>query len=165
MHHLRWQGAANSNSDNLSVAFNGVDAYGLPYRTSALPSVDTYIAGSNYTYNYGPVSSINEVWAVVPSGITSIKIHWLVTGGTAVRGIYAGKDPSSAIRGQWNTNQVGTEMTFDITNFPQLCGNRIVYIRLYTDDSYFQGGIQAAWDIGGGLVGIPTSSIHGALPN
>lgn len=165
MRNLRWQGTANSRSDNLVVAFNGVDAYGLPYRTAALPSTDTYIAGSDYTYNYAPVSSLSEVWAVVPSGITSIKIHWIGTGGNTARGIYAGKDPSSAVRGEWNTGGAGTAMTLNITSFPQLCGNRIVYIRLYTDDSYFQGGIQAAWDIGAGLVGIPAGSIHGTVPN
>ena len=163
MHHLRWQSPAGV--DNLNSDFAGVDAYGLPFRTVAAPNVDTYIAGPTYTYNYAPVASVNELWAVVPSGITSIKLGSVLAGGNTVNGVYVGAEPSTAVRASgWNGS--GTQVvTLDITSYPQICGQRIVYVRGYTSDSYYMGGIQLVWDIGAGIVAIPTGNIYGVNPS
>ena len=162
MHHVRWQSPAGV--DNLNSDFSGVDAFGLPFRTIAAPTVDTYIAGSTYTYNYAPVASVNELWAVVPSGITSIKLGSVLAGGNTVNGVYVGDGPSTAIRVPgWNSG--GTQVvTLDITSYPTICDRRIVYVRGYTSDSYYMGGIQLVWDIGAGVVAIPAANIYGASP-
>ena len=165
MHHVQWRGAdAGGNPDSIVASFNGTDSYGLPYRTASPVTVDTYIAAPTFTYNYAPLVSISEFWAVVPAGITSVSLGHALAGGNAANGSYVGEEPGTSVRApNWGNGGGGT-VTLDITNYRQICGQRIVYLRGYTGDSYFMGGIQMVWNIGAGNVAIPASAIFGSRP-
>jgi hypothetical protein len=166
MHHIQWRGWAvvGANPDSIQVSFDGTDGFGLPYRVSNAPTFDGYIGAPTFTYNYAPVVTISEFWAAVPPGITSVSLGHVLAGGNASNGSYVGEEPTSVVRSpNWN-NGSGGQVTLDITNYRQICGRRIVYLRGYTGDSYFQGGIQLVWNIGSGVVAIPSSAIFGSRP-
>ena len=162
MHRIEWQGAASgmtSGSGESWALFNGVNAYGLPYRTAASPTTDSYFAGNTFTYNNAPKLTLSEIWVVVPAGVNSIGLGAVPAGGNVGTRLFYGAAPAGA-----TTNGTTTASGIDLSNYPSLCGSRIVYVRGDTVDSYFQGGLLFQWNVGAGFVAIPTTSIFGSQP-
>ena len=151
---------AGNPSPNLNSSFNSTDIYGLPFRSST-PNSDVFLNGASWT---GGVSSgaatIQEIWIIAPVGFNNIKLNVANYGGTSTVGGYVGTSRSSATQQWWNTNN-GNLKNFDITNYPTVCGQHIIYMRSYLADGYNVGGIAFYWDIGSGSVVIPNSNIFG----
>lgn len=150
---------------SLDWSFTATDAYGLPYRTANPTTGDAYAANSFWNGGVGSgLALINEMWVVAPAGANSIKFNTANYGGTSTVGGYIGTDPANAVRKWWNTNN-GSLITFDISAYPTLCGQHIVYARTYLADGYNLGGVALYWDIGAGAVVVPNSNIHGVQPH
>lgn len=161
MHHWQWIGAASgmvSGGGESFALFDGVDGYGLPWRTSAAVSSDTYVANTALNYNNAPKLTISDLWVALPAGISSVTIGAAPTGGNVNVRYYYGAGPTGVANGG------SAPIALNASGYPELCGRKIIFMRGYTWDSYFQGGITFYWNIGAGQTQIPTSNIHGVAP-
>ncbi|HPC92911.1 MAG TPA: hypothetical protein P5317_11665 [Myxococcota bacterium] len=106
---------------------------------------------------------LNEMWIVAPAGANSILMNTQNYNGVATVGGYIGPSPSSATQRWWNTNN-GSLQAVDISSYPTMCGQHIIYARTYLADGYNRSGVAISWDIGAGNVVVPASAIFGADP-
>ena len=142
----------------MNVAFNAVDGYGLPIR-STTPTV-FYQAGAQYS-RASPVQAYVESWLVLPATQTTVTLRQGL-GGNMTVGMYYGQEPAAATRGYWNVGASAARVV-DVSSYPLLCDSKILWVRQYMADGYAANGMTLQWDIGSGLVNVPSAAIHGSF--
>lgn len=153
-----------SDANNLNTTFSLRDSYGLPaINVASAPNIDDYIAGAQTGNTAGFAACIADCWISVPVGINTIQLQSR-TFGVHNSGAYVGKALRYMNRVAWNTGFF-TTANIDISDCKILCGQRIVALRAYVCNGYFNWGFFWQWNIGAGFVDIPVANTHGEQPS
>lgn len=154
-----------SDANNLDVTFSLRDSFGLPLiNVAALPDIDDYIAGAQTGNTAGFAACVADCWVSVPAGINTIRLQPAAFGNHN-SGAYIGKAFRYATRLFWNIGGGFTSGLIDLSKYSLLCNQRIIALRAYVCNGYFNWGFQWRWDIGAGFVNIPVANVHGEQPS
>jgi len=147
----------------MTLAFALIDAFGLPIANSPnAPDTQGFVSGIQTPNTAGYQVSYSDAWIAVPAGITSISFTPRGFGNTS-SGLYAGISPWVATKRFWNNVGYPT-LAIDLTGYPELCGRKIMFVRMFTANGYLNGGYFLQWDIGAGFVGVPVANTFGQQP-
>lgn len=154
-----------NDGNNADLVFGLRDQYGIPIvNSTAAPDFSGYISGIQVPDTSGYQVATADAWLIVPAGINSVSF-WFRGYGNTSAGLYAGHAPRYAKRVFWNNVLVLPGGTLDLTIYPVLCGCKIIFVRTYTCNGYFRGGHWLTWNIGAGLVDVPTTATFGDQPS
>lgn len=152
-----------TDANNLNLTFALLDNYGLPtINVAYAPNIDDYIAGAQTGNTAGFAATMCDCWLLAPVGVNSIRLQ-ARTFGTHSFGIYVGRSFRFAQRIAWNVGGF-TSTAIDLSSFTLLCNRRLIALRMYTCNGYFNYGFFTQWDVGAGFVDVPTASTHGEQP-
>lgn len=155
---------SGSDANDLNTTFSLRDNFGLPaINVAAAPDINDYIAGAQTGNTAGFAACIADCWISVPAGINTIAFQSR-NYGNHNSGAYMGKAFRYAERIAWNTGFFTTG-NIDISKYSLLCGQRIIALRAYVCNGYFNWGFFWQWNIGAGFVDIPVANTHGVQPS
>lgn len=156
----------NDSGNNLNLAFARRDQYGLPLvDTNAAPDIAQYIAGAQTGNTQGTALYMADAWIVLPVGINSVRWGSRAFGTCSV-GLYAGKSFRYASRIAWNVGSFQS-VNQDLSKYSLLCNRRVIAVRLYCVNGYFNGGFFLTWSLNNGAtyVDVPAANTFGQQPS
>lgn len=152
-----------SDTNNMQAAFNLLDSFGLPIPTTAIaPNFSGNVSGIQIPNIATYQVSYTDGWIVLPVGVTTVTLGVRYIGNCSV-GIYVGKAQRYAVRVMWSNILVNGGVV-NMTPFLELCGQKVAFIRIMLVNGYFNGGTYLQWNVGAGLVDVPTAAVHGSQP-
>lgn len=156
---------AGSDANNMNLSFGRVDEFGVPIaNTDNAPNINGGLQnGAVIMDTSGYQVTYANCWLIMPVGVTSATFTFRAYGATNC-GLYLGPAYRYSKRIFW-LNAPNPSLAVDMTNYPELCGRKIVAARLYNCNGYFHGGFQLQWNVGAGMVDIPVANVHGQQPS
>lgn len=159
--------SSGSDANNMQLAFGLLDSFGLPIpNTAVAPNFSGNVSGLQ-TPNVATYQvSYVDGWVVLPVGVTVVRFRPRGFGNTAA-GIYVGKAPRYATRIYWANANTVPNAEVDMSNFHELCGQKIAFVRSLTVNGYFNGGhfVQISTDGGTTFFDVTGAAmLHGSQP-
>lgn len=155
-----------SDANDMTQTFANYDQYGLPDIAIGVtaPTFQGYISGLQCPNTAGFQAATATAWVAMPVGVNSVRFSYRGYGNTS-GGLYVGKAFKYAKRVYWNNVGLGTA-DIDLSQYSLLCGRRILAMKTFCCNGYFNGGhwVTVSYDGGATYVDIPTANTFGQQP-